>query len=239
MLEAGVPIVQVRHGTGRPWDSRNEIQSSSRSLAGQYDWPITALVKDLKLRGVLDDALVFWAKKYRRMPILESTSSATNARKKGRGHNPHRFSTWVARGAVNRGVRRATDELRFRAEQNNIHVGDLHVTHGCLSGLDQEHVTSRYGGSGLQLATVNSQVTRGLTDRVAIMDRDQRIGSLVAPRDLNRKGWLWAAWYQQSIVTTGFTDRSPLDLRCRQPVKFAASQIVKDSQDETTSLLGN
>lgn len=189
MLEAGVPIVQVRHGAGRPWDSRDEIQSNSRSLAGQYGQPITTLVKDLKPRGVLDDALVFWAKEYRRVPMLESTSSATNPRKKCRDYNPRGCSMWIVRGPVKRGyVHGTTDEFGSRAEQNNIHVGDLHVTYLRLFGLDHEHVTSRYGGRGFQLATVNRQVTRGLTDRVAIMDRDQRIGSSAAHRDLNRKG---------------------------------------------------
>ena len=189
MLEAGVPIVQVRHGAGRPWDSRDEIQSNSRSLAGQYDRPITNLVRDLKPRGVLDEALVFWAKESGRMPMLESTSSATNPREKCRDHNPRGFSMWIAQGPVKRGyVHGATDEFGSRAEQNNIHVGDLHVTYVRLFGLDHDHLTSQYGGRGFQLATVNRQVTRGLTDRVAIMDRDQRIGSSAAPRDLNRKG---------------------------------------------------
>lgn len=187
MLEAGVPIVQVQHGAGRPWDSRNVAQSNSRSLAGQYDRPVTALVRDLKPRVVLDDALVFWAKEYRRMPTLESTSSATSATKNGRVHNPHRFSKWVARGAVNRGVRCATDELRFRAEQNDLHVHDRRATPLRLLRFDHEHFTLRYGRRDFQVDTLDGQVASALIARLAIMNSDQPIDRLTAPCGLNRK----------------------------------------------------
>ena len=187
MLEAGFPIVQVRHGAGRPWDSRNEVQSNSRSLAGQYGQPVTALVRDLMPRVVLDDALVFWAKECRRMPILESTSSATSARKNGRGHNPHGFSKWVAQGSVNRGIPRATDELRFRAEQNDLHVRDLHAMPLRLLRFDYEHFTLRYGRRDIHVDTLDGQVASALVARLAIMNNDQRVDRLTAPCGLNRK----------------------------------------------------
>ena len=58
LLERGVRYVQLLHGAGQPWDNHADIANAHRSLAGEIDGPIAALMSDLKARGMFEDTLV-------------------------------------------------------------------------------------------------------------------------------------------------------------------------------------
>jgi hypothetical protein len=58
LVERGVRYVQVWHGTLQPWDSHDRIEESHRRLARESCQGITALLTDLKQRGLLEDTLV-------------------------------------------------------------------------------------------------------------------------------------------------------------------------------------
>lgn len=163
LLEKGVRFVQVWHGAGQPWDSHSEIETNHRRLAGECDQPIAALLTDLKERGMLDDTLVIWGGEFGRTPVVELTSFGANSGKNGRDHNSYGFSMWLAGGGVKGGhVHGATDDFGFRAEQDRVHVHDLHATLLYLMGLDHERLTFRYAGRDFRLTDVHGRVVHEL-----------------------------------------------------------------------------
>ena len=160
LLERGVRFVQVWHGAGQPWDSHDDIEINHRKLANECDQAIWALLADLKQRGMLDDTLVIWGGEFGRTPTVELPTPGANAGKiNGRDHNHHGFSMWLAGGGVKGGtVVGNTDEFGFAAQNNKVHVHDLHATMLQLLGFDHEKLTYRYAGRDFRLTDVHGRV---------------------------------------------------------------------------------
>ncbi len=129
MIERGVRFVQVWHGAGQPWDNHDDIAVNHRKLAEQCDRPISALISDLKQRGLLEQTLVMWGGEFGRTPTVELPKKGSNAGKiNGRDHNHWGFTMWLAGGGTRGGyVHGATDEFGFKAVQDRVHVHDLHA----------------------------------------------------------------------------------------------------------------
>ena len=53
-------MVQVYYGNGQPWDDHGNIEKGHRDKGQKSDQAIAGLLRDLKLRGLLDDTLVLW-----------------------------------------------------------------------------------------------------------------------------------------------------------------------------------
>jgi hypothetical protein len=158
LLERGVRYIQLWHGAGQPWDNHDDIQQHAK-LAKEIDQPIAALIKDLKQRGMLDDTLIIWGGEFGRTPTVELNDSGKD--KKGRDHNPYGFSMWLAGGGVKGGtVYGATDEFGFKAEENIVHVHDLHATVLQLLGFSHEKFTYRYAGRDFRLTDVHGRVVQ-------------------------------------------------------------------------------
>ena len=160
LLEKGVRFIQLWHGAGQPWDNHDDIEVNHGRLAKQIDQPVGALLKDLKQRGMLDDTLVMWGGEFGRTPTVELPKSGANqGRVNGRDHNHHGFTMWLAGGGVRGGcVHGATDEFGFKAEQDPVHVHDLHATILRLLGFDHERLTYRYAGRDFRLTDVHGRV---------------------------------------------------------------------------------
>jgi hypothetical protein len=150
LVERGVRVVQLFYGDGQPWDDHDNIQNHANH-AKSTDRPIAALLKDLKQRGLLDDTLVLWGGEFGRTPTSEGS--------KGRDHNNHGFSVWLAGGGVKGGLAYgSTDEFGFAAADKAMHVHDLHATILHLMGLDHEKLTYRYSGRDHRLTDVSGKV---------------------------------------------------------------------------------
>jgi len=160
LIERGVRFVQVWHGAGQPWDSHDDIEINHRKLANECDKAIGALLTDLKQRGMLDDTIVMWGGEFGRTPTVELPTPGANAGKiNGRDHNHHGFSIWLAGGGVKGGsVVGNTDEFGFAAQDNKVHVHDLHATLLELLGFDHEKFTYRYAGRDFRLTDVQGRV---------------------------------------------------------------------------------
>lgn len=160
LLERGVRFVQVWHGAGQPWDSHDDIELNHRRLAKECDRAIWALLSDLKQRGMLEDTLVIWGGEFGRTPTVELPTPGANAGKiNGRDHNHHGFSMWLAGGGVKGGtIIGNTDEFGFAAQDNKVHVHDLHATMLQLLGFDHEQFTYRYAGRDFRLTDVHGRV---------------------------------------------------------------------------------
>ena len=164
LIERGVRYVQLWHGAGQPWDHHDNIESGHRELANHVDQPIAALLTDLKQRGMLEDTLVIWGGEFGRTPVVELPKPGSNQGKiNGRDHNHHGFSIWMAGGGVKGGyIHGSTDEFGFRAEENPVHVHDLHATILHLLGFDHERLTYRYSGRDFRLTDVHGEIVHDL-----------------------------------------------------------------------------
>jgi uncharacterized protein (DUF1501 family) len=143
--------------------SRNTANSRAehRKLAGEVDQGISALLTDLKQRGLLKDTLVICGGEFGRTPAVEIPSPGTPGKGKGRDHNHYGFTVWLAGGGVKGGtVYGATDEFGYRAVENPVHVHDLHATMLHLLGFDHERLTYRYAGRDFRLTDVSGEVVK-------------------------------------------------------------------------------
>jgi len=158
LVERGVRFVQVWHGNSQPWDNHDKIEEKHRELAAQCSRGISALLTDLKQRGLLDETLVICGGEFGRTPTVETRDGDGGL---GRDHNPYGFSFLLAGGGVKGGtIHGATDEFGFKAVENTVHVHDLHATILYLMGLDHESLTYRYAGRDFRLTDVYGRVVR-------------------------------------------------------------------------------
>ena len=154
LVERGVRAVQIFTGAGQPWDDHGDI-ANHRTNARTVDQPVAALLKDLKNRGLLEDTLVLWGGEFGRTPTSEGA--------KGRDHNNHGFSVFLAGGGVKGGMAYgSSDEFGFAAAEGRMHVHDLHATMLHLMGINHERLTYRYSGRDFRLTDVSGTVNHNL-----------------------------------------------------------------------------
>lgn len=157
LIERGVRFIQVWSGAGQPWDNHNGLKDTHRKLAGEWDQPIAAFMRDLKQRGLFDSTLILWGGEFGRTPVAEKPALD------GRDHNHYGFTCWLAGGGIKGGqVYGATDEFGFRAEENPVPVHDLHATMLHLLGMDHTKLTYRYAGRDFRLTDVHGEVVTPL-----------------------------------------------------------------------------
>ncbi|NBV85303.1 MAG: DUF1501 domain-containing protein, partial [Verrucomicrobia bacterium] len=148
-----VRFVQLYSGAGSKWDSHKGIEKEHSKLCRAVDRPIAGLLSDLKARGMLEETLVIWGGEFGRTPMSEGGD--------GRDHNPNGFTMWMAGGGVKRGfVYGSTDDYGYFAQEDKMHVHDLHATILHLLGLDHEKLTYRYAGRDFRLTDVEGRVVR-------------------------------------------------------------------------------
>jgi len=157
LAERGVRFIQLYH---RGWDHHNGINKFVREACASSDQASAALVTDLKQRGLLDDTLVIWGGEFGRTPMAQNDVNSDNV---GRDHHIRGFSMWLAGGGIKPGVTYGTtDELGYYAQENKVHVHDLHATMLRLLGVDHERLTYRYQGRDFRLTDVAGHVVEGI-----------------------------------------------------------------------------
>jgi hypothetical protein len=155
LVESGVRFVQLYSGDTNGWDAHDNVAENHTRLCRRTDKPIAGLLKDLKRRGLWDDTLVIWGGEFGRMPMSEKGS--------GRDHNPWGYSMWLAGGGVRGGMTYgSTDSLGLRAEENKVHINDLHATILYLLGLDHERLTFPHNGRDERLTDVAGRVIKDI-----------------------------------------------------------------------------
>ena len=152
--ERGVRFIQVTHSdTKVQWDQHGDLKAGHTKNAAEVDRPIAALLGDLKRRGMLDDTLVLWGGEFGRTPTCQGSGA------NGRDHNPEGFTMWMAGGGVKAGYHHgATDEYGYFAQENKMHIHDLHATLLHLLGLDHQRLTFRHAGRDFRLTDVHGHV---------------------------------------------------------------------------------
>jgi hypothetical protein len=141
LAERGVRFIQLYH---RDWDHHNDVKNNIVYKAEEVDKPTSALITDLKQRGMLDDTLVIWGGEFGRTPMSQGGS--------GRDHHIKGFSFLVAGGGMKKGLAYgATDDLGYAAVENPVSVHDFHATMLYLLGIDASKLAVKYQGLDVRL----------------------------------------------------------------------------------------
>jgi hypothetical protein len=162
LVESGVRFVQLYHWG---WDSHgesmgNDIRYGLVSRCKETDQPITALIRDLKQRGLLDSTLIVWGGEFGRTPMNEERNGSKWL---GRDHNQHAFTIWMAGGGVKPGITYgATDDLGYHVIDDPVHVHDLQATILHLMGLNHEKLIYRFQGRDYRLTDVFGKVVKDI-----------------------------------------------------------------------------
>ncbi len=158
MVERGVPFVQLFH---RGWDQHGNLPKLIRYQCEDIDRPATALVRDLKQRGLLNETLVVCGGEFGRTIYSQGKLTADSH---GRDHHGRCFTTWLAGGGVKGGFEYGqTDEYSYNIVRDPVHIRDLNATILHQMGIDHNRLTFRYQGldqklTGVQPARVVREV---------------------------------------------------------------------------------
>jgi len=162
LVERGVRFVQLYH---RGWDthgaSNNEdIVNKLAMLCRETDRATSALVKDLKQRGLLDSTLVIWGGEFGRTPMNEARGGSKFL---GRDHHPRAFTMWLAGGGIKPGIAIGrTDDIGYNVVGEPVSVHDLHATVLHLMGIDHARLTYKFQGRDFRLTDVSGEVIKAL-----------------------------------------------------------------------------
>ena len=168
LAESGVRYISVYYtsSNNQPWDTHSDHYKRHPELCADSDRASAALISDLKQRGLLDDTLVVWTGEFGRTPYAQENqdkNKKTDPMKRGRDHHHTAFSTLLAGGGIKGGLAYGTsDELGMNAEENKVHVHDLHATILHQLGLDHEQLTYRYAGRDFRLTDVYGDVVHDI-----------------------------------------------------------------------------
>ncbi|TWT64994.1 DUF1501 domain-containing protein [Allorhodopirellula solitaria] len=153
LAERGVRFIQLYH---QGWDQHGGLPKQLPVQCKETDQPASALVRDLKARGMLDETLVVWGGEFGRTNYCQGTLTANNF---GRDHHPRCFTMWMAGGGVRPGVSYGeTDEYGYNVVADPVHVHDFQATLLHLLGIDHERLTYRYQGRQFRLTDVHGQL---------------------------------------------------------------------------------
>lgn len=162
LVERGVRFVQLYCGAEnttakkiRPnWDSHEDIVRDHGYWGAVLDTGCSALLQDLKSRGLLENTLVICSSEFGRQPFMQGSQ-------KGRDHNPGAFTVWMAGGGIRGGVSYgSSDETGWKAEDKPTMSYDLHATALHLLGIDHEKLSVYHNGIQRRLTDVHGHVIR-------------------------------------------------------------------------------
>ena len=160
LVEKGVRFVQLFDWG---WDAHGTDPSTALDLGfinkcRQVDKSMTALILDLKQRGLLEETLVVWGGEFGRTPMLENRGGKTNPFK-GRDHHVEAFTMWMAGGGIKKGVSYGeTDEIGYSAVSGKVEAFDIQATILNQLGFNHEEFTFHFQGRPFRLTDVAGRV---------------------------------------------------------------------------------
>lgn len=162
LVEKGVRFVQLfdwgwdSHGT----DASLAIDQGFINKCRQTDKAVTALLLDLKQRGLLEETLVVWGGEFGRTPMMENRDGKQNPFK-GRDHHVDAFTIWMAGGGIKKGFSHGTtDEIGYHATSGKVTPFDIQATLLNQLGFDHEQFTYQFQGRPFRLTDIHGQVIR-------------------------------------------------------------------------------
>ncbi len=163
LIEQGVRYVQLFdwgwdfHGTGPGEDLRGGLTKKCATM----DRPVTALIQDLRQRGLLDETLIVLGGEFGRTPFREGRTAKGELL--GRDHFPDCYSMMLAGGGIRGGISYGeSDELGFSVARDKVHIHDLQATLLHLLGFNHQQLTFRFQGRDYRLTDVHGEVVKGI-----------------------------------------------------------------------------
>ncbi|MBX7106775.1 MAG: DUF1501 domain-containing protein [Gemmataceae bacterium] len=160
LVERGVRVIELYDSD---WDHHAGLASRLPAKCKDVDQPMSALVSDLKRRGLLDETLVVWGAEFGRSPLGQGIDSEGKSTAAGRDHHKDAYTVWLAGGGVKPGITWGqTDSFGFGPVENGVHIHDLNATLLHLLGLNHERLTFKYQGREFRLTDVAGKLVQGL-----------------------------------------------------------------------------
>jgi hypothetical protein len=160
LVENGVRFVQLfdwgwdSHGT----DASLAIDVGLINKCRQVDKATTALILDLKQRGLLEETLIVWGGEFGRTPMQENREGKKNPFK-GRDHHTEAFTILMAGGGLKRGLTYGeTDEIGYSAIDGKVTPFDIQATILQQLGFNHEKLIYPYQGRPFRLTDVHGRV---------------------------------------------------------------------------------
>lgn len=160
LVEKGVRFVQLFDWG---WDAHGDNASNALNIGilNKYrsvDKPVTALLLDLKQRGLLEETLVVWGGEFGRTPMMENRNDAQNPYK-GRDHHTAAFTIWMAGGGIKKGFSYGeTDEIGYYPVSGKVEAFDIQATILNQMGFNHEEFTYHFQGRPFRLTDVAGKV---------------------------------------------------------------------------------
>ncbi|MDB4662313.1 DUF1501 domain-containing protein [Verrucomicrobiales bacterium] len=149
LIERGTRVVQILH---RGWDQHGGLPKLIKGQCMDVDQPTAALLKDLKLRGLLEDTLVVFGGEFGRTVYSQGTLTKENY---GRDHHPRNFCMWMAGGGVKAGITHGeTDDFSYNIVENPVHLNELNATIMHCMGIDNNRFSFPFQGLEQRLTGV-------------------------------------------------------------------------------------
>ena len=160
LVEKGVRFVQLfdwgwdTHGTSADLAIDEGLINKCR----QTDKAVTALILDLKQRGLLEETLVVWGGEFGRTPMMENREGKANPFK-GRDHHTEAFTIWMAGGGIRKGFSYGeTDEIGYSVINGRVTPYDIQATILNQLGFNHEQFTYDFQGRPFRLTDVHGKV---------------------------------------------------------------------------------
>ncbi|MFT3700908.1 MAG: DUF1501 domain-containing protein [Agriterribacter sp.] len=160
LIEKGVRYVQLfdwgwdSHGTGADVSLDIGFVNKCRSI----DRATTALLLDLKQRGLLDETLIVWGGEFGRTPMQENREGKKQFYR-GRDHHAEAFTIWMAGGGIKGGTSYGeTDPIGYSPISGKVTPYDIQATILNQLGFDHEKFTYQFQGRPFRLTDVAGRV---------------------------------------------------------------------------------
>ncbi|NNE92077.1 MAG: DUF1501 domain-containing protein [Verrucomicrobiales bacterium] len=136
LVENGVRVVEVISGG---WDMHSNIDTGLESRVPELDQALAALIEDLDQKGMLDDTLVAVGTEFGRTPNINMNG--------GRDHYPAAFSTMMAGGGIQGGVKHGetTKEGKTKNKSDVVSPKDFISTIGYALGIPKTEIYAPNG----------------------------------------------------------------------------------------------
>jgi hypothetical protein len=162
LVEKGVRFVQLFDWG---WDSHGAAEGEALNTGfinkcRQIDKATTALLLDLKQRGMLDETLIVWGGEFGRTPMQENRDGKESPFI-GRDHHTEAFTIWMAGGGIKKGfVHGETDEIGYKGVKGRTTPHDLQATILNQLGFNHEQLTYQFQGRPFRLTDVDGSVIK-------------------------------------------------------------------------------
>ena len=125
LVERGVRYVEV--SSSQNWDSMHRGTGSLNQLANELDGTVSALMSDLRDRGMLSSTMIVVTTEFGRTPKVKGNG--------GRDHHPNGFSAMLAGGGIKGGIAVGETDDYGRDPFPEFEPKDLHATIATALGI--------------------------------------------------------------------------------------------------------